>query len=138
VLTCPHSGNDHIVHAVDTAGKALWQQRWESRYIWPTFQLAQDGSRFAYSSLQVSHSVSAMDPVDESNIQSQMVGVFDTATGQLRLAKDASPILSAGQNYALSPDGSRFAILRKGAIEVYDLPPTSAPAPATQDTKPRH
>ena len=51
-----------------------------------------------------------MDPVDETNIVNQMVGVFDTQTGQLRLVKNATPILSAGQNYALSPDGSRFAI----------------------------
>lgn len=128
VMACPRSGNDHMVSAVHRNGKVLWQQRWESRYIWPTFQLAQDGSRFAYSSLQVSHSVGVMDPVDESSIRDQTVGVFDTETGRLRLVKNASPILSAGQNYALSPDGLRFAILRDGAIEVFNLPPVSAPA----------
>jgi hypothetical protein len=72
-----------------------------------------------------------MDPIDETNIVNQMVGVFDTQTGQLRLVKNATPILSAGQNYALSPDGLRFAVLRDGAIEVYDLPPATAPAPTT-------
>jgi hypothetical protein len=46
--------------------------------------------------------------------------------------------LSAGQNYALSPDGSRFAILRDGAIEVYDLPPTSEAAPTTGTTTGKH
>jgi hypothetical protein len=39
--------------------------------------------------------------------------------------------LSAGQNFALSADGRRFAILRNGAIEVYDLPPVEAAAPRT-------
>jgi hypothetical protein len=130
IVTCPRSGNDHQIYAVDIEGKILWQQRWESRYIWPTFQLTQDGSRFAHSSLQVSHPVGIMDPIDEANIVNQMVGVFDTHTGQLRLVKNATPILSAGQNYALSPDGLRFAVLRGGAIEIYDLPPTSAPAAA--------
>ncbi|QNI33251.1 hypothetical protein H7849_04610 [Alloacidobacterium dinghuense] len=125
VMTCPRSSNDHQVMAVNLDGKTLWQQKWESRYIWPTFQLTQDGSRFAYSSLQVNHSVGIMDPIDETNIVNQMIGVFDTQTGQLRLVKNATPILSAGQNYALSPDGLRFAILRQGAIEVYDLPPVS-------------
>ncbi len=129
IVTCPRSSNDHQIFAVDLDGKTLWQQRWESRYIWPTFQLTQDGSRFAYSSLQVNHPVGIMDPIDETNIVHQMVGVFDTQTGQLRLVKNATPILSAGQNYALSPDGLRFAILREGAIEVYDLPPASAPVP---------
>jgi len=130
IMTCPRSGNDHQVFAVNLDGKMLWQQRWESRYIWPTFQLTQDGSRFAYSSLQVSHGVGIMDPINETNIVNQMVGVFDTQTGQLRLVKNATPILSAGQNYALSADGTRFAVLRDGAIELYDLPPASAPAPA--------
>jgi hypothetical protein len=46
------------------------------------------------------------------------------------MVKKATPILSAGHNYALSADGRRFAILREGAIEVYDLPPVAAPAPA--------
>jgi hypothetical protein len=72
-----------------------------------------------------------MDPVDESTIVNEMVGVFDTETGQLRLVKNATPIMSAGQNYALSPDGLRFAILRAGAIEIYDLPPITTPASAT-------
>lgn len=125
IFACPKSGNDHIVSAINLDGKILWQQRWESRYIWPTLQLTQDGSRFAYSSLQVSHPVGIMDPVDETNITHQMVGVFDTQTGQVRLVKNANPILSAGQNYALSPDGLRFAILRDGAIEIYNLPPVS-------------
>jgi hypothetical protein len=40
-----------------------------------------------------------------------------------------SPILTAGQNVALSPDGTRFAVLRNGAIEIYDLPPVAAPQP---------
>lgn len=127
VMTCPRSGNDHVITAVNLDGKKLWEQRWESRYIWPTFQLAQDGSRFAYSSLQVSHPIGTMDPVDEANITHQMVGVFDTQTGQLRLVKNATPVLSAGQNYALSSDGTRFAILRDEAIEVFDLPPVAAP-----------
>ena len=127
IMTCPRSTNDHQIFAVDLDGKTLWQQRWESRYIWPTFQLTQDGSRFAFSSLQVNHPVGIMDPIDETNIVHQMVGVFDTQTGQLRMVKNATPILSAGQNYALSPDGLRFAVLREGAIEIYELPTVSAP-----------
>jgi hypothetical protein len=123
VIACPRSGNDHLVSAINLEGKVLWQQRWESRYIWATFQLSQNGSRFAYSSLQVSHPVGTLDPVDQESIERQLVGVFDTFTGKLRLVKNATPILSAGQNYALSSDGTRFAILREGAIEVYDLPP---------------
>ena len=125
IFSCPRSGNDHLVSAINLDGKLLWQQRWDARYIWPTFQLTQNGSRFAYSSLEVSRPVGPMDPVDQDSILKQMVGVFDTASGKLLLVKNATPILSAGQNYALSPDGMRFVILREGALEVYNLPPIS-------------
>jgi hypothetical protein len=55
--------------------------------------------------------------------------VYDTESGKLVLVRDASPVLTAGQNVALSLDGKRFAILRNGAIEVYDLPPVTPAAP---------
>jgi len=51
--------------------------------------------------------------------------------------KTATPILSAGQNYALSADGRRFAILREGAIEIYDLPPVSVPESLPAETSKR-
>jgi hypothetical protein len=45
-------------------------------------------------------------------------------------------VLSAGHNYALNSDGTRFAILREGAIEVYDLPPPAVvPAAAVAAAK---
>ena len=130
---CWGSGGDHKVETVTlNGGRMLWQQTWSNKYIWPTFTFSGDGKRFAYGSIQLSHSISTLDPVDETDIVNQMVGVFDTVTGKLQLVKTATPILSAGQNYALSDDGRRFAILREGAIEIYDLPPaetTPLPAP---------
>ena len=44
---------------------------------------------------------------------------------ELELTQYATPVLSAGQNYALSPDGDRFAVLRDNAIEIYNLPPAA-------------
>jgi len=127
---CIGGSNDHSVTAYSMNGSILWQDRWQSRYIWPTFEFAENGSRFAYGSLEVNHSIGTMDPFGEDDVVAQMVGVFDTDTGKLELVKTATPILSAGHNYALSADGSRFAILRNDAIEVYDLPPAPALPPA--------
>jgi ABC-type uncharacterized transport system permease subunit len=56
--------------------------------------------------------------------------VLDSRTGSLRLALLVKPIVSAGGNFALSPDGNRLAVVNHGAIEVYDLP---APAPAATE-----
>ncbi len=75
--------------------------------------------------------MSAYDPFDESEVQAQRVDVLDAETGQLELTQYATPALSAGQNYALSPEGDRFAVLRENAIEIYNLPP---PAPQSADT----
>ncbi len=122
INTCTSSSDDHRVIAASLDGRQLWQQVWASRYIWPSFSFAADGSRFAFGSLQVSHDVGVMDPVNEEDIRSQLVGVFDTQSGKLRLVKNATPIISAGQNFALDDNGTRFAILRDAAVEVYDLP----------------
>jgi hypothetical protein len=131
----PKGGSDHTVTAISLKGDVLWQDRWKQRYIWPTFDYAEGGSRFAYGSLEVGRDIGSMDFFGESDVVAQKVGVFDTESGKLELVKDASPVLSAGHNYALSSDGRRFAILREGAIEIYDLPPVTAQAPESPSGK---
>ncbi len=117
---------DRPVYAIATDGDLLWQQRWESKYVWGSFAYAENGSRFAYESVRVDRPISVIDQLDPEDATAQLVGVYDTRTGKMVLLKDVTPILTAGQNVALSPDGSRFAVLRKGAIEIYDLPPATA------------
>jgi hypothetical protein len=123
VIGCFQGLGDQQAVGLSMDGRALWQQRWESRYIWPTMDFAENGSRFAYATLDTGHPIGTMTPFDSGDVRGQLVGVFDTVTGKSELVKDASPVMSAGQNYALSADGTRFAILREGAIEIYDLPP---------------
>lgn len=123
---CPaHGSGGTEVDALSMQGGILWRDHWDSKYIWPHFESSVDGSRFVYESLEMNREIGSVDYFGEEDVESQPVGVFDTATGKLVLVKDASPILSAGQNFALSADGRRFAILRNGAIEVYDLPPVA-------------
>lgn len=124
---CPVNGaNGNMVSALSLAGGVLWQGHWQSKYIWPSFDYSEDGSRFAYESLQMNRDIGTMDAFGEADVVAQPVGVLDTETGKLEMVRDASPVLSEGQNFALSKDGRRFAILRDGAIEVYDLPPVAA------------
>ncbi|GGG97370.1 hypothetical protein [Silvibacterium dinghuense] len=123
VMGCPGGTSDHSITVFSTQGGVLWQQRWLSRYIWPTFAFAENGTRFAYGSLEINHTIGSLDPFGEDDVLDQPVGVFDTQTGKLELVKTASPEVSAGHNYALSADGLEFAILREGAIEIYRLPP---------------
>jgi hypothetical protein len=135
VVGCYLEGDDRPVAAVTIDGRELWRDRWQNKYIWGWFTFAENGSRFAYESVQVSHPISAFDALDQDDIAAQLVGVYDTESGKLVLVRDTSPILTAGQNVALSPDGMRFAVLRNGAIELYDLPPVSPPPPAVAQGK---
>jgi hypothetical protein len=131
VVGCYLDGSDdHAIIAVTADGKELWRTRWLNKYVWGWFTPAENGSRFVYESLVVNRPISTFDALYPEDIQAQLAGVYDTETGKLVLVKNASPVLTAGQNVALSPDGLRFAILRDGAIEIYDLPPVEkAPQP---------
>lgn len=120
---CYLDGSDHAIEAISMDGRELWRDRWQNRYVWPWFDMAQNGSRFAYESIAVSRPISSFDALYPEDVNGQIVGVYDTESGKLLLVRDVSPVLTAGQNVALSPDGTRFAVLRGGAIEVYDLPP---------------
>ncbi len=126
-FTCLPFSSDHLVEAYTLDGKMLWQQLWQSRFAWGTYSYTTSGNRFAYGTVEVNHDLSPLDPVDDGSIVGQPVGVFSLANGKLDAVVDASPILTAGDNFALSPDGSRFAVLRGGAIELYTLPKAEAP-----------
>lgn len=135
VVGCYLDGNDdHPIIAVSADGQQLWRTRWLNKYVWGWFTPAENGSRFVYESLVVNRPISTFDALYPEDIQAQLAGVYDTETGKLVLVKDASPVLTAGQNVALSPSGLRFAILRDGAIEIYDLPPAEK-APQSDETK---
>ena len=125
---CMPATDDRLVQAFDLDGHKLWEKIWQSRFTWGTFAYGSEGRRFAYGSVEVDHSLSTLDPIDASSILGQPVGVFDIANGELTTVLDASPILTAGENFSLSPDGNTLAILRDGAIEFYTLPP-APPAP---------
>ena len=128
----PKGGCDHLVSAISLTGQLLWQDRWKQRYVWPTFSYAEDGSRFAFGSLEVNRDVGFMDYFGEDDVVAQMVGVFDTRSGKmLELAKAATPVLSAGHNYALSRTGaalpscaralSRSTICRQSRLSRWQL-----------------
>ena len=130
MVGCSGDGDDRQVIAVSTKGDGeLWRDRWQNRFVWGWFDSAENGSRFVYESIASNRRISMFDSLYPEDVQAQMAGVYDTETGKLVLVKDASPVLTAGQNVALSGDGKRFAILRNGAVEVYDLPAVSVAAP---------
>jgi hypothetical protein len=125
----PYSDN-RLIDAFDIDGHKLWEQTWQSRFAWGTLAYSVAGNRFAYGSIEMNHTVTEAAPVDDTSILGEPVGVFNLQSGKLDIVLDATPILTAGENFALSPDGDKLAILRDGAIEIYDLPPLGPPVAA--------
>ena len=122
IESCGPNTADAFIDTWTIDGKKLWSGRRDGHAVWPTFALAQNGSRFAVGLLRVFHTINLDDSLDDENVKEQMVQVFDASTGALLLSVNASPILTAGQNFALSPDGNHLAVLRDGAIEIYAVP----------------
>lgn len=128
VLSCPRGHNDRFVAAYSLNGEKLWDGRWQSNFTWPAFRVAQGGGAIAISWLAVNRPVSAREPINDDEVQNQVLSVLDSRSGSLRIAMLLKPIVSAGGNFALSPDGKRLAVVNGGAIEVYNLPEPAPPA----------
>ena len=128
ITSCTGKSADRHGRAITLSGKQLWTGTWDARLVWPTFYRSVAGDTFAMEWIRVSHPVDSFDPLSDSDVEAQLVQVLSTATGHLLMTTFASPVISAGQNFALSPDGKRFAVLNNGNIEVYEVP---ADTPAT-------
>jgi hypothetical protein len=75
------------------------------------------------SLLHINHLIDLADSLNDEDVREQVIQVFDSATGVLLMSTAASPVLTAGQNFALSDDGQHLAVLHDGAIEIYKVPP---------------
>ncbi len=112
----------------------LWDFLLPPTKVWPILARSADGLRFARATLDVTHPVNAYNPLDNSDMRGQSIQVYDAATGQLQLTVPANPILDGGGNFALSPSGTRLAVLNSGNIEVFNLPPPP-PIPSARGSK---
>jgi hypothetical protein len=138
IESCGPKSPDVYLDAWTTEGKKLWTGQREGHLVWPNFAYSRTSGRFAVSLLRVNHFIDLVDSLNDEDVREQMVQVFDSATGTLLMATTASPILTAGQNFALSEDGERLAVLREGAIEIFKVPPPPAngiPGPAVAKKK---
>jgi hypothetical protein len=127
IESCGPKTPDAFLDVWTTDGKKLWSGHREGHLVWPTFAYARTGSRFAVSLLRVSHIINLADSLNDEDVREQVVQVFESATGVLLMSTNASPVLTAGQNFALSDDGERLAVLREGAIEIYKIPAPEKP-----------
>jgi len=121
-------------------GEQMWQQNFLDSFVSPMFAFAPAAGRFALGRTIVSAAFDADFPLPASAVSSQEVRVYQSYNGQQLLRVECSPVERAGQNFALSEDGLRLAVVRETmvrhpatpdyeaytgketAVEVYALP----------------
>ncbi len=93
--------------------------------MWPLLVMTPSGSRIARETLLLKRSAGRYKHLlGATDIQGQMVRVFDAANGKIVLEAPLTPILDGGGNVAISPSGQRVAILNAGAIQIFSTAPT--------------
>lgn len=114
----------YSVSAFTVTGNRLWRQHWDEHRYSLFVERSEDGSRFAISTLRpLDQPASPGADAPDTPIEGlkQTVQVLNTASGDPVLSVDAEPVVLSGQNFALSPDGRKLAVLDGSAIDLYDL-----------------
>jgi hypothetical protein len=122
-------------------GEEMWQQNFFDTHVNPTFAFAPSAGRFALSRTIVSSTFDTDIPLPASAVTAQEVRVYQSYDGKQLFKIECTPVERAGQNFALSKDGMRLAVVREtmvrhgatklsdayteheAAVEVYTLPP---------------
>lgn len=107
-------------------GEQMWQQNFLDVHAFPNFVFAPAAGRFAFSRNIVPGTSGMTVDFAPSTFTTQQIRVYQSASGRQLLQLEASPVQRTGQNYDLSRDGERFAIVRADAVEVHRLPPPNA------------
>ena len=133
---CADDGSRSLVMLSLPQKRILWHTSIPATSVWPVLARAANGRRFARATLELNQPIGTSNPLDPDDIRTQKLELFDVADGNMTFVVDADPPLDAGGNFALSPSGQRFAVLRQGAIQVFQLPappplPGVNPSPAS-------
>jgi hypothetical protein len=138
---CRGSAEKQSLAGFNLKGEQMWQQNFLDSQTAPAFSFAPAAGRFALGRIVVTGAVDPEGPLPESMVSAQEVRVMQSYNGKLLFRIDCTPVERAGQNFALSADGMRLAVVREtmvhhaatkdydeytereAAVEVYALPP---------------
>jgi VWFA-related protein len=125
---CAMGSTDYSVSGFTVTGRNLWRQHWSQHRYLPVVRASEHGSRFAFSTLQAPP-LPPPSEEDEDTVQTtpdleQNIQVVDTASGNRVLLASATSALIQ-QNFSLSPDGNKLALLHDSTVEIYHLPEMS-------------
>ena len=150
---CSPSKGGYRMSAFTVTGTHLWKQSWgECRYT-PVSKGSEDGNRVALVTATIrSTSPNPADALISDSAEEELeqrIQVLETASGKTVLTARAEQAVLDGANVSLSPDGTKLAVLDRGAIVLYslqaasdeertkylavrsDIPPPNVPLPQT-------
>lgn len=117
-------------------GEEPWLSTLSGPQVSPVVVAAPAGGRFAVSRTLVNSSSFNLESLSSSNLTAQEILVLQNHDGRQLLKIQATPIQRSGQNFDLSPQGLRLAVVRNGNIEIYPLPAlTSADRKALDEAR---
>ncbi len=121
---CHLSHTPQVIAGFNMSGEEMWEQNMPETYVAPTFDYAPRAGRFVMSRV-LTHSsvVQGGDILMPELVSGQSIVVYQTDSGRQVLRIDATPVVRAGQNFSLSPDGLSLAVVRDNAVEIHTLPP---------------
>ncbi len=121
------SGNQRqMFGGFNLRGEEMWEQAIPETYLNPAFAFAPATGRFAFGRVTTAAVAGDTIAYNPSLFGAQVVTVFQTDSGKQILRLECTPVLPAGQNFDLSPDGTDLAVIREAAVEIHHLPPLSA------------
>jgi hypothetical protein len=137
---CRGSAERQALAGFNLKGEEMWQQNFSDQHTSPSFSFAPAAGRFALGRTVVTAAVDESAPMPESVVSAQEVRVVESYDGRVLFKIDCTPVERAGENFALSADGMRLAVVREtlvhhaatkdydeysereAAVEVYALP----------------
>ena len=138
---CRGSVDKQELAGFNLKGEEMWQQSFSDTYVSPAFSFAPAAGRFALGRVVVAGVVDPDGPLPEGAVSAEEVRVVESYDGRVLFKIDCTPVERAGENFALSADGMRLAVVREtlvhhaatkdydeytereAAVEVYALPP---------------
>jgi outer membrane protein assembly factor BamB len=126
LVTGCNPAHNRKITALTASGQKMWETEIPDPVVLPLLRISPDGSRIARETIVLNNGVKpGSQTLWVKAVKGQVVRVFDAASGKIVLETPVSPTLDGGGNFALSPSGRRIAVLKGGAIAVFDLPPVA-------------
>jgi hypothetical protein len=116
VFGCRGSDDRQDFAGFNLKGDEMWQQNFLDTQVNPTFSFAPAAGRFALGRTVVSSLIDGDLPLPASVVTGQEVRVYQSYNGKQLFKIDLTPVQRAGQNFALSADGMRLAVVRETLV----------------------